>query len=183
MGYGSTSDAHHMVQPRADGREAARAVRLALDDGLDVRLETYGPALTPEERAHKAELEAMVRELELERRVKLGHAVHRSELPDVFARADVLVNNMRAGATDKVVYEACASCVPAIASNPAFDTLLPAELRFDRDDPRSLADRHASLAGRSEDDRRRLGQQLRERVAASHSVDSWGDAVVEAARG
>jgi len=32
MGYGSTSDAHHMVQPRPDGREAARAVRIALDD-------------------------------------------------------------------------------------------------------------------------------------------------------
>lgn len=32
MGFGSTSDAHHMVQPRPDGREAARAVRLALED-------------------------------------------------------------------------------------------------------------------------------------------------------
>jgi 3-oxoacyl-[acyl-carrier-protein] synthase II len=32
MGYGSTSDAHHMVQPRADGREAARAVTIALRD-------------------------------------------------------------------------------------------------------------------------------------------------------
>jgi 3-oxoacyl-[acyl-carrier-protein] synthase II len=32
MGYGSTSDAHHMVQPRADGREAARAVGIALAD-------------------------------------------------------------------------------------------------------------------------------------------------------
>jgi 3-oxoacyl-[acyl-carrier-protein] synthase II len=32
MGYGSTSDAHHMVQPRPDGREAARAVRIALAD-------------------------------------------------------------------------------------------------------------------------------------------------------
>ena len=32
MGYGATSDAHHMVQPRADGREAARAIRIALDD-------------------------------------------------------------------------------------------------------------------------------------------------------
>ena len=32
MGYGSTSDAHHMVQPREDGREAARAVQLALAD-------------------------------------------------------------------------------------------------------------------------------------------------------
>jgi 3-oxoacyl-[acyl-carrier-protein] synthase II len=32
MGYGSTSDAHHMVQPRADGREAARAISIALAD-------------------------------------------------------------------------------------------------------------------------------------------------------
>jgi 3-oxoacyl-[acyl-carrier-protein] synthase II len=36
MGYGATSDAHHMVQPRADGREAARAATIALDDaGVD----------------------------------------------------------------------------------------------------------------------------------------------------
>src|SRR5215212_10074638 len=38
MGYGSTSDAFHMVQPRADGREAARAVGIALADaGVDAR--------------------------------------------------------------------------------------------------------------------------------------------------
>ena len=36
MGYGATSDAHHMVQPRADGREAARAATIALADaGVD----------------------------------------------------------------------------------------------------------------------------------------------------
>ena len=32
MGYGSTSDAHHMVQPRADGSEAGRAATIALAD-------------------------------------------------------------------------------------------------------------------------------------------------------
>lgn len=32
LGFGATSDAHHMVQPRPDGREAARAVTLALED-------------------------------------------------------------------------------------------------------------------------------------------------------
>jgi 3-oxoacyl-[acyl-carrier-protein] synthase II len=32
LGYAATSDAHHMVQPRADGQEAARAVTLALAD-------------------------------------------------------------------------------------------------------------------------------------------------------
>jgi len=31
-GYGATSDAHHMVQPRPDGSEAGRAVALALAD-------------------------------------------------------------------------------------------------------------------------------------------------------
>jgi 3-oxoacyl-[acyl-carrier-protein] synthase II len=33
LGYAATSDAHHMVQPRADGTEAARAATLALADG------------------------------------------------------------------------------------------------------------------------------------------------------
>ncbi len=167
---------------RAKGLDTIlRGVRLALDDGLDLRLESYGPALTPDERAHRGELEALVRELDLEKRTKLGHAVLRSELPEVFGRADVLVNNMRPGATDKVVYEACASCVPAVASNPAFDTLLEPELRFDRDDPRSLADRLLALGRRSPEERRRLGEALRERVESAHSVGSWADAVLEAA--
>jgi glycosyltransferase involved in cell wall biosynthesis len=160
-----------------------RAVRLALDDGLDLRLEVHGPALTPEERAHRGELERLVSELDLGKRVRLGHAILRSEVPGLFERADVLVNNMRAGATDKVVYEACASCLPALASNPAFDTLLDPELRFDRNDPRELADRLAGLARLSTDERQALGAKLRERVAASHSVHSWAAAVVEAAQG
>ncbi len=32
-GFATTSDAYHMVQPRPDGRQAARAIRLALADG------------------------------------------------------------------------------------------------------------------------------------------------------
>ena len=158
-----------------------RALRLALDEGLDARLEIHGPALNPEERAHRVELERLVEELDLGRRVKLGHAVLRTEVPEVFARADVLVNNMRAGATDKVVYEACASCLPAIASNPAFDTLLDAELRFEREDPRQLADRLVALGRRTAEERHELGKTLRARVVESHSVGSWADAVLEAA--
>ena len=32
LGYGSTNDAHHMTVPRPDGRQAARAIRLALTE-------------------------------------------------------------------------------------------------------------------------------------------------------
>ena len=102
---------------------------------------------------------------------ELGGPVPRAELPALFARSDVLINNMRAGAPDKVVYEAAASCVPVLASNPVFDDLLPDELRFERDDPASLAARLGSL------DRRRR-PELRELVASRHSVEHWADAVL-----
>ena len=49
---------------------------------------------------------------------------------------DVLVNNMREGALDKVVYEAAATCMPVLASNTGFDDLLPPELRFHARRPR-----------------------------------------------
>ena len=66
----------------------------------------------------------LVGELGLNSRVRLDAAVLRSEVPEILGRADCLVNNMEAGAPDKVVYEAGASCVPVIASNPVFDELL-----------------------------------------------------------
>ena len=94
--------------------------------------------------------------------------VPRSELPALFARSHVLVNNMRAGAPDKVVYEAAASCLPVLASNPVFDDLLPDELRFARDDAEGLAERLRTL-----DLRRR--PELRETVVRRHSVEHWAD--------
>jgi glycosyltransferase involved in cell wall biosynthesis len=102
---------------------------------------------------------------------ELGGPVARTEVPALFARSHVLINNMRAGAPDKVVYEAAASCLPVLASNPVFDDLLPPELRFDRDDPASLADRLRTL------DRRRR-PELRELVAHNHSVEHWADGML-----
>src|SRR5262249_23425040 len=107
-------------------------------------------------------------------RVRLHGPVPRAEIPAVLARSHVLVNNMKAGAPDKVVYEAAASCLPVLASNPGFDDLLPEELRFERDRPETLADRLLAL------DRRRR-PELRERVVERHSVESWADGVLAAA--
>jgi glycosyltransferase involved in cell wall biosynthesis len=106
---------------------------------------------------------------------ELGGPVARAEVPALFARSHVLVNNMRAGAPDKVVYEAAASCLPVLASNPVFDDLLPPDLRFGRDDPESLAERLRSL-----DFRRR--PELRELVARNHSVEHWADGLLATVR-
>lgn len=163
-----------------------RGVALALERGLDVRLEVHGPALNAAERAHRARLEGLVAELGLERRVRLSPAVLRSEVPALLARADCLVNNMEAGAPDKVVYEAAASCLPVLASNPVFDELLDGlllPLRFRRHDPADLADRICALAALPAGERHALGRALRRRVAERHAVGGWADRILEVARG
>ena len=141
----------------AKGLDAAvAAVPLA---GEDVTLDVHGPALSTDEEAHRAELEQVVAELDLAGRVTIGGPVPRAEIPQLFATHDALVNNMRAGAPDKVVYEAAASCLPVLASNPIFDDLLDADQRFTRWDPGALAERVRALAALSPEARRHARPQ------------------------
>jgi len=149
--------------------------------GTDATLTVHGPALTDSERAHRAELERLVGELGLADRVRLEGAVARAEVPALLAQADALVNNMRAGAPDKVVYEAAASCLPVLASNHVFDDLLAPELRFARDSPDQLAERVRGLAELDGSARAELGRKLRRRVEERHTVDGWADGVLQAA--
>ena len=81
------------------------------------------------------------------------------------------------------MYEAAACGVPVIASNTALDEFLaglPVELRFRARDAESLAQ---TLLDFSRSRARRLaataGAELRRRVVAGHSVESWADAVTE----
>jgi glycosyltransferase involved in cell wall biosynthesis len=142
-------------------------------DGADVQL--HGVALNELERRHRSDLER--------HGILLGDAVPRERVPELFAGADVLVNNMEAGAPDKVVYEAAAACLPVLASNPVFDDLFDGyPLFFERDSPESLAERLRWFARLDEGERAEIGRTLRERVAERHSVDTWADGILAAAR-
>jgi glycosyltransferase involved in cell wall biosynthesis len=167
---------------RAKGLETiVRGIALAGEHGLDVRLEVHGPALSAAEREHRGQLERLVADLRLDSRVRLDAAVLRSEVPEILGRADCLVNNMEAGAPDKIVYEAGASCLPVIASNPVFDDLLDGllvPLQFARDDPEQLAARIERLAMMTPAQRASIGRVLRERVAAGHSVQHWAERIL-----
>jgi glycosyltransferase involved in cell wall biosynthesis len=147
-----------------------RAVRAV--DSVDVEL--HGVALNELERRHRAELASLGFEL--------GDAVPRAQVPRLFARSDVLVNNMEAGAPDKVVYEAAAACLPVLASNPVFDELFAGyPLFFERDSATSLAERLRWFAALDAVERVEIGRTLRERVARNHSVETWADGVLAAA--
>jgi glycosyltransferase involved in cell wall biosynthesis len=141
-------------------------------EGVDVEL--HGAVLSGLEERHRQELEQLG--------FPLGDAVPRTQVPELFARADVLVNNMEAGAPDKVVYEAAAACLPVLASNPVFDELFSGyPLAFERESAESLAERLRWFAALGDAERAEIGRTLRERVAQRHSVETWADGVLAAA--
>jgi glycosyltransferase involved in cell wall biosynthesis len=145
----------------------------------DVTLLVHGPSLTEEERLHRIAIERLVIDLRLLDRVEVHGPVPRHTVAGLYREVDALVNDMRPGATDKVVYEAAATCLPVVASNPALDTLLPPDLRFDHADVDGLA---AAIRRLGEIDRNAVGRALREAVVREHSVDVWADRVVALAR-
>jgi glycosyltransferase involved in cell wall biosynthesis len=160
------------------------ALELAVRRGCDVRLEIRGPQLTDDERAHVRELEESAQASPaLRDRVRIEPPLPRAELPALLGGADALVSatQPRGSETlDKVVYEAAACEVPVLASNAAlkdFLSDLPLELSFPPRDAEALADRLVALASADPAIRAETGAELRRRVVAGHSVDSWADAV------
>jgi glycosyltransferase involved in cell wall biosynthesis len=190
-GHGIDLDDFPLAERRHDGELRLVALgRTSPAKGLDTvvravaqvpeaRLAITGPSLTDEERRHRAELESLVAELGVGGRVTIDAPVPRERVPALLGAADALVNNMRAGAPDKIVYEAASTGLPVLASNPVFDGFLPEVLRFPREDAEVLAARVRELR---ELDLAGIGRQLHERVVLEHSVDTWAERIVELAR-
>jgi len=153
--------------------EAVAAARTA---GVDVSLTVHGSAAPGAEAEHRASLERLVQRRGVGEHVVLGGAVPRSELPALFARSDVLVNNTRPGSADKATFEAAYACLPVLASNPVYDDFVAGiepPLLFGPDRSDELAERLAAVAALEPEERWRIGSVLRQRVDERHSVRSW----------
>lgn len=163
---------HVLALGRTSPAKGLRAIVDAVAQVDGAELELRGPSLTDEERRHRDELG-----------VPVEPPVARSEIAGVYARADVLVNNMRAGALDKVVFEAAAVGLPVLVASEGFDALVGGyepPLRFAQDDATQIAERLRALIALGPEGRAALGAELRRRVIEQHSVDHWADAVVAA---
>jgi glycosyltransferase involved in cell wall biosynthesis len=163
-----------------------RGLELAAQRGCDAHLEIRGPQLTDDERAHREELEGAIgASPTLSERVRIEPPLSRDEIPARLRGSDALLSatQPRSSETlDKVVYEAAACGVPVLASNAALDEFLaglPVELRFRARDAESLAQTLLDFAAAGPEARREAGAELRRRVVAGHSVESWADAVTK----
>jgi glycosyltransferase involved in cell wall biosynthesis len=171
---GERSGVRALVLGRYSPAKGLETILRAAQQVEGVELDVRGAALSDLEQRHRRELERFG--------IPLRDVVPRAEVPRLLAEADVLVNNMEAGAPDKVVYEAAAACLPVLASNPVFDELFAGyPLSFERESPASLAERLRWFGSLAAAERAEIGRTLRERVAERHSVETWAEGVLAAA--
>jgi len=159
--------------------EMIEGVRIARGRGVDARIDIHGTAGSEQEEAYKRELEELVSRPEYAEFASICGPIPRTELPPVYAQADVVASDFIS--TDKIVLEACASCRPVVASHPAFAELfagIEPSLAFERGKPETLADRIESLAALDDEARHAIGAELRERVRSRHSVETWADGIL-----
>lgn len=164
-------------------------LKQALERGVDASLEIRGPELTPAETAHRAELERIVAgTATLHDRVALTGAVSHEQVPALLNAFDVLVSATQPTSSetfDKVLCEAAACGLPVVASNRNFADILDGlspESSFPAGDVDALGGVLERLAAAGPEQRRASGAELRRRVLAGHSVDSWADAVIASVR-
>lgn len=166
---------------KKDYQTMIRGVSLAREAGVDVTLYIVGPSTTPAEQAHRGQLAASIAKLGAAGYIHLEDGVAPSEIPQLIASSDVLVNSTVAGSGDKAVFEAMASGRLVLVSNPAFFELLsdlPLELTFAPGDAIALADRLAQLSTASPELRWATVRELRSRIESAHSSDSWAERIV-----
>jgi len=177
------------TSPTKSFETVIKACALCRREGLQLTLDVHGPSTTDEERGHRDALGRMIDHEELADVVRLLAPVPRTAVPELMRSVDAVVNTTlgqtAGGALDKVVYESAACAVPVIACNPHFDDFLadlPVELRFRSADAEDLARVIAAFARAEPAVREEAGCELRRRVEAGHSVDSWADGVVATVR-
>ena len=104
------------------------------------------------------------------------------EVPDLLRSMTLAVNLSPPGLFDKAALEAMLCGVPTLVANDAFDDLLGAHVELLRvpadDDGKALAAKIDALLDLTPEARRAMALDIRERVAAAHSLDGLMDRLV-----
>ena len=127
------------------------------------------------EEKHFKKIKDMAEGLEDRRKIRFLGKVANYQTPEIYSQNDIFVNLTQAGSFDKTTLEAMACQSMVLVSNPVFEGIFPKELReilmFKERDAEDLAKKMAYLINLSEDEKEKIGQELREMVVRSHSLD------------
>jgi glycosyltransferase involved in cell wall biosynthesis len=172
------------ITPAKDPLTILAALSILVSRGHDVHLDLVGGGLAAGDDAYVRSVREQSELGGLAGRVELHGAVPYPDVPALYRRATVLVNESHTGSVDKVVLEAMATERPILTCNESFPRVLEAlgarrdALLFEPGDAAGLADKLEALLALPAGERAALGADLRAIVARDHDVERLMDLLV-----
>ncbi|MBI2624115.1 glycosyltransferase family 4 protein [Candidatus Parcubacteria bacterium] len=161
---------------------AALAV-MAPEEREGVTLTIIGDPGLAGQGSYREKLRRLARDRGVEVAVQFLGGVAHDRIVRSYQEADVLVHSSETGSMDKVVLEAMACGLPVVSSSEAFRQMLSPWthlLTFEKDNAYELADRLEQLRRMAPEERRELGQALREIVVKEHNLSALADRIISA---
>ncbi|MFH1744877.1 MAG: glycosyltransferase family 4 protein [bacterium] len=125
-----------------------------------------------EEKKYIESLKKMVAEKNMEDIIHFHGAISYDKILNYFQETDIFAHTGNTGSLDKVILEAMACECPVVSCNDAVKEVLKNynNLIYKLNDSHGLAEKLAGIMKMSEEERRSLGQKLREIVVAEHGL-------------
>lgn len=143
--------------------EAADILR---KEGLNFSITMVGEAVLDRDKEYGRELKTKVKDLNLENYFNFVGKINNRDLAMVYRNHDLFVHLSKTGSLDKGLLEAMASGMRVLSSNDWSKRNLPAELVFQENSPKELADKIQNISNMD------FREQLRDYVVKNHNLDN-----------
>src|SRR3989338_281555 len=175
------------ISPVKDYETLIKAVAILVNEKniTDVSVNIYGEPAKPADHAYFADLKEFVRKAHLQNNIFFRGAVAHDKTPEIYQKADLLVNLSETGSLDKNVLEAAAAGTLVLSSNEAFTeklSTISSHLTFEHDHPEGLAQKIETLKNLPTADRVALSQILNTWVSQEHNLANLVNMIVETYR-
>ncbi len=150
--------------------------KICKESSVPIKVDIVGPTSVISDKEYLKQLKEKVERKGLSKVITFKGPIANSELPEVLAQYDLFVNMGHTGSLDKAVPEAMAVGLPVLTCNEAFNDVLGrfrGDLMYSKGDAQALGGRILWVLGLSEQERRTLGEQLREIVVHDHSLKTF----------
>ncbi|MGA9348258.1 MAG: glycosyltransferase family 4 protein [Anaerolineae bacterium] len=149
--------------------------------GKDVSLLICGNPLTEQDLKYKEDLISMISGLRLEDNIEFAGKVLYKNMPYMYNQSRCFVF-ATPGGVGKALLEAMSCALPMIVAEPNMTDFFPkhiADLVLCHNNAESIASSMVEMINRSEDERREIGQSLRQLVEEKYSLQNLTDRIVK----
>ena len=170
------------ISPVKDYETLIKAASILKKQNINFKIDIIGRAGTPKQGDYLRDLKKMVSEESLDNNINFIGPIANQYIIDYLQSSDLFVNTSHTGSLDKAILEAMACGLPILTCNEALLEVLGDyvdKLMYKKVDFRVLANKIKYILNMQDEERQKLGMDLRQIVVNNHSINNLISKIIQ----